>query len=668
MSFILKYSFVTWIFCIFARKFYKNSFYLNPFIMRQVKYILVLMLLLAAPLQPAAQNLVVKKFYHAERDFTANRGSTLVLDANEEPCALIKVRTNEHGFWFDSGSLLPIEKTEEQTQRHPGEIYVWVQSGAKRLSLGHKQLGSLYDFDMGEHISSGALEAGKTYILELITGKVNVKVEEIPTQQYVVFQLTPADAVVDVGGQMLKTVDGTATKLMDFGTYQYTVKAPDYQMEVGRIEVNDPENKHVVRVQLKPNFTEVTLKAPDDAEIWVNGEKKGNGQWTGNLGAGAYQFEAKKLGHSDSKRSITLDPAAGPQVIQLDAPTPIVGKADINSTPALADLYIDGQKKGQTPQRLTDLAEGRHTLRLLREGYLPYESSFDIKEDSTTNLSVVLTKDESPEVEAAPYEASLSAIYETIKTKQYDGVRKFFTDEGWAAFTQFTEYGEIRQIGKADYRFFAANGKVYARGTNVTVSCKLKGAQTFVEPVTFTFNEDKKIINVCFGIDKETEEEILSHKTYTNGERGAILDFLENYRSAYAFKRIDYLRSIYADNALFISGSIVKASPNKTEEGNINYNERSKKEFIANQERSFSRYSAIRLSYNEIIVKKSAKGNVFGINIKQRFQSDKYADEGFVFLMVSFSDIYNPVVRVRTWQPEEDPKFGVYSLDDFPLF
>lgn len=287
-------------------------------------------------------------------------------------------------------------------------------------------------------------------------------------------------------------------------------------------------------------------------------------------------------------------------------------------------------------------------------------------QSAAENLAV-MAKNESPEVEAALYEEPLSAIYEAIKTKQYDGVRKFFTDEGWAAFTQFTDYGEIRQMGKADYRFFAANEKVYARGINVTVSRKLNGAQTFVEPVTFTFNEDKKIINVCFGIDKETEEDILGRKAYTKGERGAILDFLENYRSAYAFKRIDYLRSIYADNALFISGSIVKASPNKTETEKYDYNQRSKKEFIANQERSFSRYSAIRLSYNEIIVKKSAKGNVFGINIKQRFQSDKYSDEGFVFLIVSFIDTYNPVVRVRTWQPEEDPMFGVYSLDDFPL-
>ena len=342
----------------------------------------------------AAQNLIIKKFYHAERDFTANSGSTLVLDANEEPCALIKVRTNESGFWFDSGRLLPIEKTEEQTQKHPGEIYVWVQSGAKRLSLGHKQLGSIYDYDLGTHLSSSALEAGKTYILELASGKVKVDIEEMPTQQYVVFQLTPADAVVELDGQLLKTVDGTAMKLMNFGTYQYTVKAPDYQMEVGRIEVKDPENKHIIRVQLKSDFTQMTLTAPDGAEIWVNGEKKGSGQWTGNLGAGAYKFEAKKAGHRDSQRTMTLDPAAGPQTIALAAPTPIYGKADISSEPALADIYIDGQKVGQTPFLASNLLVGSHSIKITRNGYDDYNGTLNIKEGENVSFTASLKKSE----------------------------------------------------------------------------------------------------------------------------------------------------------------------------------------------------------------------------------------------------------------------------------
>ena len=85
---------------------------------------------MAASLQVAAQGLVVKNFYHAERDFTANSGRNLIKDQNDEPCALIKVRTMQKGLTFDAGRLFPIEKTEEQGRAHPLDIYVWVQSGA----------------------------------------------------------------------------------------------------------------------------------------------------------------------------------------------------------------------------------------------------------------------------------------------------------------------------------------------------------------------------------------------------------------------------------------------------------------------------------------------------------------------------------------------------------
>lgn len=95
---------------------------------------------MAASLQVAAQGLVVKNFYHAERDFTANSGRNLIKDQNDEPCALIKVRTMQKGLTFDAGRLFPIEKTEEQGGDHPLDIYVWVQNGAKRFSIGHPQL------------------------------------------------------------------------------------------------------------------------------------------------------------------------------------------------------------------------------------------------------------------------------------------------------------------------------------------------------------------------------------------------------------------------------------------------------------------------------------------------------------------------------------------------
>ena len=361
--------------------------------MNRRKYYLLLFFMLVATIQVAAQELVVRKFYLDERDFTANRGSTCILDhANNEPCALIKVRTNEHGFTFDAGQLLPIEKTEEQTPAHPLEIYVWVQSGAKRLSIGHKQLGNLYDFQMGDHISSGALESGKTYIMELVSGEREIIIKEARTTQYVVFQLTPPEAVVELDGEMLATSDGTAQKPMPFGSYQYTVKAPNYQMEVGRIKVDDPKNKHIVTVSLKPNFAAITLTAPSGAEIWVDEQRKGTGSWTGNLGAGVHIFEARLAGHRPSQRRYDLVVANGPQTISLEAPTPIFGEAEISSNPALADIYIDGKKVGQTPQLISNLLVGSHSVKLSRKGYADYTSTLTVKEGESTSLSATMNK------------------------------------------------------------------------------------------------------------------------------------------------------------------------------------------------------------------------------------------------------------------------------------
>ena len=347
----------------------------------------MLLFVFAASVNVAGQNLVVKKFFHAERDGTANRGSTCIMDQNDEPCALIKVRTNQRGFTFDAGQLLPIEKTEEQTSAHPLEIYVWVQSGVKRLSIGHAQLGNLYDYDLGT-----ALQPGQTYILELVSGEVQTVVKQARSHQYVVFQLTPPNAVVTIGGEMLETNDGIARKLMKMGKYNYTVQAPNYQQEVGRIEVNNPDEKHVVNVTLKPNFTQVTLTAPDGAEIWVNGERKGTGSWKGNLNGGDYLFETKKASHRDAQLTKTIDLSEGPQTIQLPAPTPILGDADFDSKPAMADIYIDGKKVGQTPQLVSNLLVGSHTVKLVRSGYNDYTGNITIKEGETAPFSATLIK------------------------------------------------------------------------------------------------------------------------------------------------------------------------------------------------------------------------------------------------------------------------------------
>ena len=65
------------------------------------------------------------------------------------------------------------------------------------------------------------------------------------TSQYVLFKVTPNNAMVELDGQMLEVVDGTTTKRMPFGTYSYRVQAPRHAVKTGTIVVNDPKNKRL---------------------------------------------------------------------------------------------------------------------------------------------------------------------------------------------------------------------------------------------------------------------------------------------------------------------------------------------------------------------------------------------------------------------------------------
>ena len=58
-------------------------------------------------------------------------------------------------------------------------------------------------------------------------------------------------------------------------------------------------------------------------------------------------------------------------------------------------------------------------------------------------------------------------------------------------------------------------------------------------------------------------------------------------------------------------------------------------------------------------------GEMYAIQIAQDYYSTHYGDKGYLFLMVDINDPEHPLIKVRTWQPEKDPKFGLYGPGDF---
>lgn len=356
-------------------------------------------LMLVSTQMIGAQNIDVSSFRLLENDLDANTIGTLEKDQNGEIAALIKVVTTETGFSFDTGQL-GIVKTVQK----PAEIWVYVPHGMKKITISHPRLGILRDYYLPITVAPA-----RTYEMVLEAGTHMASVRQTQTSQFVVFQLTPAYAVVDLDGEALETIDGTATKKMKFGSYNYRVQAPNYLSEAGNITVNDIENKHIININLKPNFASVKLTTESDAEIWLNGELKGTGSWTGILSAGTYDFETRKKNHRTITTTCDIIPSSNVQTITLQAPTPIYGEVKINSSPRMAEIYIDYKKVGQTPQMVSKLTIGQHLVRICKQGFMDYKSTIMVKGGDTIMFSKHLEKDVIGSTIEDPLSASASA-------------------------------------------------------------------------------------------------------------------------------------------------------------------------------------------------------------------------------------------------------------------
>ena len=134
-----------------------------------MEYRILIILLLTCFSHPVwGQSISISSFRDMPDDITAVAHGTTVMDQNGEKCALIKVETTQTGFSFDVGTLGVVKTTYE-----PGEVWVYVPYGVKRISISHPSFGILRDFSFPH-----ALEKGKTYLLKLSTEALSQNVRK----------------------------------------------------------------------------------------------------------------------------------------------------------------------------------------------------------------------------------------------------------------------------------------------------------------------------------------------------------------------------------------------------------------------------------------------------------------------------------------------------------
>ncbi len=264
--------------------------------------------------------------------------------------------------------------------------------------------------------------------------------------------------------------------------------------------------------------------------------------------------------------------------------------------------------------------------------------------------------------------------YEDIVSKVCKGitsgadVSEYFTPDGYEIFNRLIRYGNARVLNYGELNFYELGNEVYARSVPMVFSFKGNQRQ-FVENVVFTFNGDKKICNISFSLGKETVQSIVGQTGWTEEARIILISFLENYKTAYALKRLDYISSIFDDDALIITGRVLKNVKGPNEYSNNRYvtlTRQNKANYIKNLGRVFASQEYINLQFSDCEVMKLGKGEqLFGIKIRQEYFSTTYSDSGYLFILVDLRDYLKPVIHVRTWQDEPDKDFGVIGPYNF---
>ena len=192
-------------------------------------------------------------------------------------------------------------------------------------------------------------------------------------------------------------------------------------------------------------------------------------------------------------------------------------------------------------------------------------------------------------------------------------------------------------------------------------------------------NFDKKgtIVSFFFTIGMNMYAKVMQNKSEISDirRRMQILDYVEHFRTAYNMKDMPFLQQVFSDDALIITGRVVKVEKSELfPQGNkVLYKKQNKQQYLSNLANAFKAAKYIKVNFDDIkVVAHPTKANVYGVTLHQEWNTNRYSDEGIVFMIWDFTNEDQPKIHVRTWQPD---KIGgknlardeVFSLGDFDI-
>ena len=321
-----------------------------------------------------AQNIKVLKFEKLEKDMTANTHGTQKLDQNGEKAALIKIQAPEGGFTFDGGSL-GIVASED----HDGEIWLYVPRRSKKLTIRHRNYGSLR-----EYYYPVTIDGARTYEMYL----------DIGIGRYVTINSQMANSTIYIDGENVGQ-SPINHKYLNYGRHTVRALKDRFEGETSFIITTDDDaSLRLVNVEqrdMSDHFGDVTVNVDNRAEIWFEGKNVGNGSWQTQLREGTYVVETHKADCDPEKTSFTVV-AQKQNRIQAAPPTVHTGRLGLYTKPR----DVTATYNGDNPIDLTEvntLPVGTYQISLSRKGYVPMSGlEYTVKHNETTRDTITMEK------------------------------------------------------------------------------------------------------------------------------------------------------------------------------------------------------------------------------------------------------------------------------------
>lgn len=190
------------------------------------------------------------------------------------------------------------------------------------------------------------------------------------------------------------------------------------------------------------------------------------------------------------------------------------------------------------------------------------------------------------------------------------------------------------------------------------------------QEICINYDRSGKIsdFNITMGLQQYVKLMKEGEKLNDIDRRMQILHWVEQFRNAYVQKDINFMENVFSDDALIITGKVVKREHTDMKPINVEYTTQGKQQYLAGLRRVFRNNSYINVKFDDIeIIRHGAKPNYYGVTLKQGWFTKNYSDEGIVFIVWDFTDELNPKIMVRTWQPMQVDENDIFNLSNFKL-